>query len=305
VGGPVARWVSEQAGRLRLGPALEQQRLARSPVPDEPHLYLTVMLEPDGIDPDRCVLTFWRQDDPHLWPPALGGVHEVALDELEYRVDEVVLQAEAVWAGQGISAAVEFLLPRTLLHLPVQTWRKEHDSGQPRLLCYDYRLSVRSLERMRSRHWHRAWHMKWDSMTENPSADRLRYTGSAELDHHSIEAVLSDPRWVGLAMVSPPPAQPKPGTEPDELVAALRGGLPVIFWHPNASLDDLRHLIDWLLSGESGFIDLLARRKRATLSAAAPFSDSLIRDLVVMWDDPNRVIVLDQPLIPTVRGYHG
>lgn len=65
----------------------------------------------------------------------------------EYRVDEVIPDVEGVWSEQGISAAVEFLLPRTLLHLPVLNWRKEHCSGQRRLLCYDYRLSTRSLDR--------------------------------------------------------------------------------------------------------------------------------------------------------------
>ena len=299
LGDTIANWVDEQARRLRLGRALEQQRHTHAPVPEEPHLHLTIMLEPDAIDAGRCVLSFWRQDDPLVWPPPRGGVHEVPVEELEYRVDEVILDAEGVWSEQGISAAVEFLLPRTLLHLPVLNWRKEHGSGRPRLLFYDYRLSIRSLERMRARHWHRAWHMRWDSMLKDPSADRLHYSGSAESQEHPIDAVLSDPRWVGLVMAKRPSPQPGPGTEPDELVSALRSGLPVIFWHPEAGPEDLRELIDWALAGESGFMDVLARRKLAHLPSTGPVNDSLVRDLVVIWDDPKRVIVLDQPLIPT------
>ncbi|GAB3432911.1 hypothetical protein GCM10027436_08500 [Actinophytocola sediminis] len=291
-GDSILRWVADQVRRLRLGRELANHQSSRQPVPDEPHLYLTIMLEPDAIDPGRCVLSYWRQDDPLTWPPTRGGVHEVSLAELEYRVDEVILDAERVWADQGISAAVEFLLPRTLLNLPVQRWRKEHGSGQPRPLGYDYRVSVRSLERMRTRHWHRAWHVRWDSMLADPSADRLRHSAE-ESGKHPIDAVLIDPRWVGLVMANPP--SPEPGTEPDALVSALRGGLPVVFWHPEAGPADLRELVDWVLGGERGFIDLLNRRKLANLPDADLTNDSLVRDLVVMWDDPKRVIVLDQP----------
>lgn len=290
-------WVADQARRLRLGRELENHPVNRTPVPDEPHLHLTIMLEPDAIDPGRCVLSYWRQDDPTSWPPTRGDIREVSMDELEYRVDEVILDAEGAWANQGISAAVEFLLPRTLLNLPVGRWSKEHASGKPHPLSFDYRVNIRSLERMRTKHWHRAWHVRWDSMLEDPSADRLHYSGAEESQERPIDAVLSDPRWVGLVMAKPPSPQPEPGTEPDELVSALRGGLPVIFWHPEAGPEDLRELVGAVLRGENGFRDLHDRRKKA--NSTGTVNNALVRDLVVMWDDPKRVIVLDQPLIPT------
>lgn len=296
-GAAIADWVREQTRRLRLGRAIEEHRLAREPVPAEPHLYLTIMIERDAIDPARCVLAWWRQDDPLAWPPPLGGVREVGFDELEHRVDEVILDAEATWSEQGISAAVEFLLPRTLLDLPVHQWRKEHESGRPRLLRYDYRISLRSLERMRARHWRRAWHLRWASMLENPSAARLHSPGSAEFEEHPIDAVLSDPHWVGLAMAKPPSPHPDPASS-DELFAALRGGLPVLLWHPGADPGDLRELIDWLLGGDGGFLDLPARRKSANIPKNG-LDESLVGGLVMMWDDPERVIVLDQPSTPS------
>ncbi len=299
VGEMITNWLGGQTRRLRLVPALEKQRLTRLPVPDERHLHLTIMLEPDAIDPGRCVLSYWRQEDPLEWPGTLGDVRETGIDELEYLVDKVIIEAEEMWSGQGISAAVEFLLPRTLLHLPVQRWSKEHESGQPRLLRYDYRISLRSLERMRARHWHRAWRLRWDSMLEDPSADRLGYSGSAELEEHSIDDVLSNPELVGLVMggtPSPRPASSDAG--PDELVSALRAGLPVLLWHPDVEPADLRELIDWLFGGDGGFMDLLARRKLANVPATGTFNKSLIRDLVVLWDDPKRVLVLDQPFTP-------
>lgn len=306
----ITGWVGDQARRLRVAPALERQQ-AR-PVPERAHLYLTIMLEPISADPDRCTLAFWRQDDPDVWPPALGGVHEIGIDEIEYRVDDVILEAEGIWSGHGISAAVEFLLPRALINLPVQRWAKEHATGQPQPLRYGYRLAIRSLERMRAKHWHRAWHVRWDSMLDDPSADRLHYSGYADSEEIPIEAALSDEHWVGLVMTKPPSPQPEPGALPDELMSALRSGLPVVLWHPDAAPDELHELLDWVLATDGGLIELPERRKMANSSRmAVPFENSLAHDLVVMWDDPKRVLVLDQPLAPavdlgsTLRGYHG
>lgn len=288
-------WIADQSRRLRRGRELADHPVTRTPVPDEPHLHLTIMVEPDSIDPSRCLLSSWRQDDPLSWPPVRGPVREVEMDELEYRVDEIILDAEGAWADKGISAAVEFLLPRTLLSLPVGRWSKEHGSGKPRPLSFDYRVSIRSLERMRTRHWHRAWHVRWDSMLENPTSDRMHYSGSAK--EHPIDAVLSDPHWVGLVMAKPPSPQPEPGAAPDELMSALRSGLPVIFWHPDAGPEDLRKLIAEVLPDGSGLMDRL--RKQKLHDSGTVNNNSLVRDLVVMWDDPKRVIVLDQPVDPT------
>lgn len=268
-------------------------------VPDRPVLHLTIMLEPLPDDPGRCTLAFWRQGDPAVWPPALGDVREIGIGEAEYHVDEVILDAERVWAGQSVSASVEFLLPRALIDLPVRHWRKEHSSGDPQLLRYGYRLAVRSLERMRSRHWHRAWLVRWDSLLEDPSADRLHYSGCAEFEQYPIDAILSDDRWIGLVMAHPPAARPDGDAGPDELTSAFRCGLPVILWHPEASPEDLRELLGWMLSEDGGLSELPERHKLANSRTDDPSANSLAHDLAVMWEDPKRLIVLDRPLIPT------
>lgn len=299
LGAALTGWIDEQARLLRLGPALVVQQRKLPPLPDRPVLHLTIMLEPLPDDPGRCTFAFWRQDDPAVWPPALGDVREIEIGEAEYRVDEVIVEAERVWAGQSVSAAVEFLLPRPLINLPVWRWRKEHPSGDPQPLRYGYRLTIRSLERMRSSHWHRAWLVRWDSMVEDPSTDRVHYSGAAEFERRPIDAILSDERWVGLVMAHPPAARPDRGAGPDELTSALRGGLPVVLWHPEASPEDLRELLDWMLSEDGGLSELPDRHKLANSRVGDPSENSLAHDLVVMWDDPKRVIVLDRPLIPT------
>lgn len=284
----VSAWLDQQTRRLRLGPVMARQRADRAPLPQAPHLHLMIVLEPDAIDPGRCVLSSWRQDDPLIWPPTRGEVREVAIDELEYRVDEIVVDAERIWAGQAMTVVLEFVVARNMLALPVHRWRKEHQSGEPRPLTFDYQLGLRSLERMRNTHWHRAWHVRWEAMVRSLDSKNVYPFGSTSPEEPPIDAVLSDPRWVGLVMKQPPSPQPEPGNGPDALIAALRAGLPLIFWHPSAGPDDLREIIDWLLGGDEGFMDVLDRRRTNEFT-----SESVTRDLVVMWDDPNRVIALD------------
>lgn len=283
----ITAWVDHQARRLRLVHVLKQRRIDQFPIQDAPRLHLMIVLEPDAIDPGRCVLSYWRQNDPQVWPPNRGDVGEVAIDELEHRIDEIVVDAERMWAGQVASVVVEFVLARSMLNLPVLRWRKEHQSGDPRLLTLDYRVCLRSLERMRNSHWHRAWRVRWDSMVRIPGLERIFPFGPVTSEEQPIDAVLSDPRWGGLVLAQPPSPVAEPGATPDTLTAALRAGLPLICWHPSASPEDLRELVDWLVGGEDGLVDLLGRRKAA--HSALPALD-LVRDLVVMLDDPNRVI---------------
>ena len=302
VGGDVSarltEWNDDQACRLRLEPELRARRAAgASRVPVDSRLHLMIVVVPDGIDPNRYLLSYWRQDDPAEWPPARGETCMVTFDELERRVDDLVVSAERAWSGHAAAAALEFVLPRELLNLPVHRWHKEHNSGDPRLLCLAYPLVVRSLERMRSPHWHRVWHQRWRTLMNDPSAARVYFGQPADTrELHRIDAVLSDPQWVLMVLTAPPPCQPQPG--PDELTAALRAGLPALVWHPEASSGVLREIVAWLVEG-GGLGDLPGRtqvsRQAFFQASIAPFDVNIARDLVVLWDDPHRLVVLDQP----------
>ncbi len=297
VGAVITSWIGEHARRLRLGPALERQKELQLSIPTSSELHLMIAVEPHEIDPSRCQLSFWRQDDPLIWPPTNGDVHEAALDELEYRVDEIVSDTERAWAGQSAARVIEFVLPRSLLTLPVQRWRTQHRSGSPRPLLWDYQLGVRSLERMRNVHWHREWRRRWNEMLQGPSPDRIYRFGGSDPEE-AIDAVLRDPRWVGLVMEQPPSPQPQPSADPDPLSAALRAGLPLICWHPTTTTEDVRTQVGRLLGGERGFSDVLERRRRELVAApGGPTDADPLYDMVVMFDDPYRVIDLDSPPI--------
>jgi class 3 adenylate cyclase len=295
-------WVSDQARRLHLEPALSARGRTETLVPGETKLHLLIAVEPDGIDANRCTLSYWRQDDPEEWPPARGLAVEVALDELERRVDELVLDSERAWRNSQSTTVLEFLLPRSLLHLPVHRWHKEISSGMPRPLFLDYPVVVRSLERMKAPYWHRVWHARWRTLTQDPSGGRIYFGHSMDVRQQprEIDVALSDPRWVSVVLSDAPTPEPAP-RQGDELTAALRAGVPIMMWHPKAAPDTLREIVDWLAKDE-GLADLPARtracRMASLTSSPAPFDVALAQDLVVLWDDPQRMVVLGEPAYP-------
>jgi hypothetical protein len=292
-------WINEQARRLRLHRPLEAQREHAARISADSRLHLVIAVQHDGIDADRYLLSHWRQDDPDEWPPARGEILEVDLADLEYRVDELVIDAERAWAGHSGTVALEFLLPRALLHLPVHRWHKEHDSGMPRPLCVDYPIVVRSLERMRSPHWHRVWHERWRTLMDGSGGFQVYYCQPSDLsERYRLEAILSDPRWNLMVLTRPPAERPSSGRGADELTSALRAGMPALIWHFEASSNVLQEIVSWLVEGD-GMGDLPARAQATRLAAlqasTVPFDVNIARDLVVLWDDPRRLVVLDQP----------
>jgi transcriptional regulator with XRE-family HTH domain len=288
-------WVEQVAEALHVRAQLRAWRTERSAGP--PELRLVFVVQPDEIDPNRFLLSYWRQDDPEEWPPPQGETIEVTPDELESRVDEIVVAAEWVWAAHPGTVTLEFVLPRSLLDLPVHRWQKERQSGLPRPLALDYPIVMRSLERMTSVHWHRIWRERWRSMLDDPSPARVHFAGPADvLDSGRLQAILNNPRWTAVVLSRAP--QPEPRSGPDELTAALRAGIPVLIWHPLALPEQLRDIVSWLVQGD-GVADIAKRLRAARFAeyqeSSVPFDPKLALDLVVLWDDPTRTLTLDQP----------
>jgi class 3 adenylate cyclase len=288
-------WVANQVLRLGLDAAMRDRRKLAVPVPSEPLLHLMIAAEPDAIDPRRYRLSCWRQDDPDAWPPNRIGLGEVAEAELERAVDRLVVDAEEQWADQDIHVALEFLFPVELFHLPVHRWFKEHDSGSPRPLIFDYPIVLRSLERMRMRQWHRPWRERWRILKDDPSASRVYFCGPSDTDEpFGIDLALSDRLWVSVVSSTEPEREPGRA----ELTAALQSGIPVLIWHSWATPDELRMVIEELLE-DGGLADLPARTQAARRETFLPFSArsnvNITQHLVLLWDDPTRTVAVGLP----------
>ncbi|WP_244180227.1 effector-associated domain 2-containing protein [Amycolatopsis pretoriensis] len=296
LGDELREWNTWQARRVQGETRLRALRAEQEPAGATGlRLHLVIMVEVDGIDPDRHVVSHWRQEDPREWPPACGGMATIRGAELEHHVDRLIVDAERAWSEHPQEVALEFVLPRALVNLPVHRWCKEHETGDPRPLFLDYPIVIRSLERMFSPQWHRAWRIRWEAMLGSPSAERVYYCRPQDMDErHRLDAVLSDGRWLVMVLAAPPTARPRPGG--DELATGLRTGIPVLLWHPDASADVLREIVAWLVDGgRLGELPLRTQdfRLAASRELTDPVDFRVARDLVILWDDPSRLIFLD------------
>ncbi|WP_328617298.1 helix-turn-helix domain-containing protein [Amycolatopsis sp. NBC_00355] len=262
----------------------------RTPGPRETPLHLMVLVVPDAIDPNLVIVTSWRQEEVEEWPPPSGSSCSLPLADLERHVAGLVTEAEVAWSGRTCPVVIEFVLPRRLLGLPVHRWRQEPEAEGSRLLIMDYEIALRSLERMRSRQWHRAWRIRWQSLQSDPSPGRCYYFMPDHIEaRHRLDAILSDSHWNVLVLAGySASATPTPGTDP--FAAALRAGIPAVLWHPHASPEEMRDLVGELTGGD-GMAELPARARALMLKGFEGDVGlaAITRDLVLLWDDPNRL----------------
>ncbi|MGW4058483.1 VMAP-C domain-containing protein [Amycolatopsis sp. NPDC004747] len=287
------KWADGQAHRLRLEEALRELRAQAVPSRSG-RLHLAIMISTDPVDADRHEISHWRQDDPDEWPPPRGETVVARSAELETEVAKVISAAEESWSESDAEAVIEFVLPRGLLDLPVHTWRTEREFGGPQPLYMSYPTVIRSLERMSSRRSHRVWRRRWASWTAEPSVERVYFCDPADTeDQQQIDAVFSDERWLMTVLTTAPPSNPIPGR--DELFAALRAGLPVVVWHPTVSSEGVREVVTWLAGRHDlGNLPTLTRKHRldALRNRSSSPDGGILGDLVVLWDDPNRMLPL-------------
>jgi hypothetical protein len=86
------------------------------------------------------------------------------------------------------------------------------------------------------------------------------------------------------------------------MATGLRSGIPVLLWHPDAATEVLHEVVAWLLDN-GGLGDLPARTQDSRLAAfrevTIPVYLRIARDLVILWDDPSRLLFLDDgPYLP-------
>ncbi|WIV61285.1 effector-associated domain 2-containing protein [Amycolatopsis nalaikhensis] len=287
------KWSDGQAHRLRLDNALRALRSYGAPSVAG-RLHLAIMIEADPVDPGRYEVSHWRQDDAAEWPPPRGETVLTTSAGLEGEVAKVISAAEEAWAETDADVVIEFVLPRGLLGLPVHTWSTERHLGAPQPLYLTYPTVIRSLERMSSRRSHRVWRRRWSSWTQEPSVERVYFCEHGDTrDHHRLDAILSDERWLMTVLTGTPSATPIPGR--DEFFAALRAGLPIIVWHPTVSSEVVREVVTWMAgSDDLGNLPALTRKHRldALRNRSSSPDGGIIGDLVVLWDDPNRMLPL-------------
>lgn len=284
----------------------DERRLQLAAGKDEPTestAYLVIQVEPelgpeDDLDddagaPQRYALSHARQwHGGGSWHSRPGRRHQVRREDLEREVERLIDQMESEWWDRPGTVVVEFVLPWELLNLEVDWWRKESGSPRPTALAMDYPIVVRSLERLRTRRWHRAWHERWRQLQSEPASSLVHWSRPAGQDYFTrLESELkSDKRVVSLVLSEPPTRPGRAGQQ--EVEAALRSGLPVVIWHrADCTTAEFREAVTRLIS-DGGLAQLPMRAKELRLEALRlepELRDNHIgRYLTVLWDDPER-----------------
>jgi hypothetical protein len=216
--------------------------------PDESFAYLLVRIERDLDEPEKLLVSHWRQWDSRNWLP--GDDLKVLPARLEETVDGLISDMESVLgarpdASRTSAIWLEFVLPFELFHLPVELWSKSPLPGLRIPLAVDHPIVIRSLDRWRGRHLHRNWHRRWETMvTEQGRPYWSRPSGSDYVTR--LAAALTDERIVSLVLSEPP--DPRNQTAYNEIGVALHAGLPAVLWHrQDCSVQRFRDDVDALL----------------------------------------------------------
>lgn len=292
--GLVDQWNRRRAYEIGVTAGLDDARLRRDRrVRTDPTVHLIIQFERHPTDPDLCLMSWWRQwgQDKDAFDPA-GRQLPVHLRDLERRTEAAILDLEELLAEREDLVALEFILPVELMHLPVESWHKESGSPLPKALGKEYPVVLRSLERLRNRHWQRVWRQRWRHLEEEPRSGGTQWSrpdGAGYLERLE-SGLLADRSLVALILSGPPGSVD--GSNVGELEIALRCGLPVVMWHRQRSTDDhvTNAMRDFL--GTDGLADLRDRARRLRLDAhrLEPHGreQHLGRHLALLWDDPDR-----------------
>ncbi|MFF2776516.1 hypothetical protein ACFVU3_16555 [Streptomyces sp. NPDC058052] len=291
--GALRTWNDTRAAALGLAPQLAAVRaeLDRAATAQPAPACLVVQLCRSGMDPDRYLLSHWRQIRPGPWRPERGEDRLVTLAGVPAAVGELVDRAEKEWAGRPGRPVLEFVLPFHLLNHPVE-WLTA-GSDLTTALCLTYPVVLRSLERMRAKEHHRKWHNRWQQMLDSPDT-ACHWDTAGRRGHDAVRwssALAADERLVSVALGAPPLRGPAGGRSP--LETALRAGVPLAVWdrrpEPPA---EFRRRAKRLLKGRAAELPQRVKKLRgeAATAAAGQRDVHVGRHLAVLFDDPNRLV---------------
>jgi hypothetical protein len=236
-------------------------------------------------------LTYWRQNgsspDPY---PVKGGDVEVDVADLPERVKSLVQEAETGWAYLcREDLALEFVLPRDLMDLPVETWAKEGFGNAEATLGKDHPVVLRSLERTeKGRATHGRWAKRFDALRSGCSGPVHWFP-----EEHQ-DRLLSDPPPIMVVLSEPPGRQGHVASGVDELDASLRAGVPVVVWDRRGGVDPVFRGELLELTTQKGIHRLPDEVRSLRIGAgdedpAGGGSSALGHHAALIWDDPYRL----------------
>ncbi|MBY8877024.1 VMAP-C domain-containing protein [Actinacidiphila acidipaludis] len=281
-------WTERKASEWQVLTELHDCRAAADAQPVRRSAAARVMFVflPDGLLNDYYTLRTWHREAGAEGAPTLRD-DDKQIGQRD--IPRTVYQRLQQWGRQtGTSVrnlTVEFFLPLPLLNQPVWEWcRSANDPAG--LSRFD--VVVRSLERLQTPTLHSKWRDRWATLQDPAAAD----PGAGE------DTAPEETSRRHVVVLSAPPTLPKGRTE---LMDAIRSGAPAILWHrldcgSTAFRASVRRLID------QGPLKDLPQRVSALHADAgtAPVGEETdaVRDITLLWDDPDHTLPSMPALVP-------
>lgn len=287
------RWIDQVAERINLNSKIARGLCvsAKARLVKAHRYYFIVQLQPDGIDPNRYLMSVWLQQHVSVEESLHRDDTPITLTEVAERLPELLKQAHtALGVGAG-ELTLEFILPRSLIGHPIDQW--QIDPIFPHRLGTSYPVTVRSLDRLGNVGLHTEWRQKWQWLSANghqnkPDAIHWLLEPNTRPPHSLRATLIQEDSVVALAMAYPPADSPTLGS--DELSASLYAGMPVMLWcRENDLRPQFEQEVQELLAGH-GLVELpkqvLQLRQKADETDTA---SALGRHLTLLWDDADRM----------------
>jgi hypothetical protein len=282
-----------------------------------------IRLKPSAVDPSRYHVAMWRYEGPDAISPAAAESDALPLQEALERARSLLPEQLAILGRSGGDPVmVELIVPPDLMEQDFDEWkpwaRKAWSS-----LGRKHPVVLRDLERFDDDELHQYWRSRWQRFTAQvaPGGPALALVCNGETDQEMLEGwIESEPSLAALVLAGSL-QNPSSGAV---LEVALASGVPVILWRrsdlhrcPASAHSGCPHRNPRSCAGtedagpcpaEAFFTGLRTEvavaetsqwpervRQLRGRAAAALAGGHQAKDLVLLWDDPERRLP-DAPL---------
>ncbi|MGW7056541.1 VMAP-C domain-containing protein [Streptomyces sp. NPDC054887] len=276
-------WTQARASEWNLEGALADcRRKAASALPSardgEPRAMFVFL--PDGLESDVYILRVWHHDGGSLkWPALRDEDTRLHVKDIATAVAGKLRHTLAPRSARS-HLTVEFWLPMELVNEPVRDWCMPASQNSPG----QYRVLVRSLDRLKWPHWDASLRERWTSLMSAGLGD----DGAPAVEPLSAP-VMRDADREPLVLSSPPTA-PQGRRELEE---AIQSGEPAVLWHRQDCSETFRRLAHEVI--RRGPLRDLPRRVEDLRAR----DEAGVSEVTLLWDDPDRPLpVLNRLIAP-------
>jgi hypothetical protein len=295
------------------GTEQKQQSGTVTPLKTRFQSYLQLAVVSLDFSPDEFIINGWLIPDDSAQDTAkrfqkLDLEHDqsgtpCSLEQVPEMLDKFLNESLRLLRGKRYDLTIEVFLPLNYLCTEIDRWKlNDPVFGQEYLLGTEYRVIVRSSDRLKPYYLERRWDKwcnNWERLQQcwHKAPDMSDFEHLTQLDHCNWKRFRNNlAQKLGLKLT----CGLMESQQRELFTSVLMAAAPIAIWIRR----DLPHLdpgaeMDELL-GKYPLLELVekVRQKRTDADTADFPEDHLGSHLALMWEDPNRIPEVSQ-LIPT------